>query len=76
MSIDSKQNSFILLFSNKINNVVGPAITGDSEQLGVGPSQLDEDLPYKDYVDGLAGAFMDNRNNSRSKRRFGHARPK
>jgi hypothetical protein len=42
----------------KQSDVVGLAITGDSEQLGVSLSQLDEDLSQTYYVDGLPNVFM------------------
>lgn len=39
--------------------MVRPAIMGYSEPSGVGLSQLNEDPPWKDYVDGLVDIFMD-----------------
>jgi len=57
-----------------VNDIVGLAITGDSEQSSVRLPQLDEDLPRTNYIDDLSNVFMDHCDRFRFKRRSGCAR--
>jgi hypothetical protein len=40
-----------------VNDVIGSAITNDYKQSSVILPQLDENLPYTDYVEGLTDTF-------------------
>jgi len=49
LKLDYDENGY----KAKVDNAVELAITNDSEQLGVGLPQLDENLPQIDYIDDL-----------------------
>jgi hypothetical protein len=57
--LEKEQNLRSSSLQPEKNDLVKSAITGDSEQSGMDLPQLYEDFPYKNYINGLAVAFMD-----------------
>lgn len=57
-----------------VNNIVGLGIKSDFKHSCVSLIQLNEDLPWKDYVNSITDVFMDKSDKSRHMKRFGRTR--